>query len=61
MTEKFRVEFRDGQGKWQFSDAAYFDEGIAVEAAKCVSEQRRALARIVDIFTGKVHSVVEVL
>ena len=61
MTEKFRVEFRDAQGRWQFSAAACGDEGIAVEAAKQVSEQHGALARIVDALTGKVHSVVEVL
>jgi hypothetical protein len=60
MTRQFNVEFRDAQGQWQFSDAAR-DEGIAVEAAKLISEQHRALARIVDALTGKVHSTVEVL
>jgi hypothetical protein len=61
MAEKFRVEIRDSQGKWQQGDTCFPDESIAVEAAKMLSEQNRTLARIVDLLTGKVHSLVEVI
>jgi hypothetical protein len=61
MAEKFRVEFRDSKGNWHPGEAFFPDENIAVEAAKLLSEQNKTLARIVDLFTGKVHSLVEVI
>jgi hypothetical protein len=62
MAEKFGVEIRDSQGKWQQDEARFFpDESVAVEAAKTLSEQNHTLARIVDLLTGKVHSLVEVI
>jgi hypothetical protein len=61
MEGKYKIDYADRFGNWHYRAGGFELEQAAIEAAKNISEELKAITRVVDALSGKVRSLVEVV